>query len=68
MSISIDSVRVGKKYSLRNIREYHEFRTVKALGEKDFLCEDIHTLERYLLSDLTAYGKGNDYEFFELEK
>jgi hypothetical protein len=67
MSISVESVRVGKKYFLKNNREYHEFKILKAAKKNDFVCEDLSTMENYLLSELTAYGIGRDYEFFELE-
>lgn len=67
MSISIKTVRVGKKYYIRNFDEYHEFRTVRAVGDEDFLCQDLNSLEYYKLSELTAYGKGSDYAFFEVE-
>lgn len=67
MSISIETVRVGKDYYLVNYGEIHEFRVTKASGYKDFKCQDLLTLEEYSLSDLTAYGKGKDFEFYELE-
>ncbi len=67
MSISVESVRVGKKYFMQNNREYHEFKILKATGQNDFLCEDLSSMEHYLLSELTAYGIGKDYEFYELE-
>ncbi|MBK6266503.1 hypothetical protein JKA74_15770 [Marivirga sp. S37H4] len=67
MSISIETVRVGKKYYLKNHREYHEFVVLKAIGQNDFVCKDLNSLERFSLNELTAYGKGSDYEFFELE-
>ncbi len=67
MSISVESVRVGKRYFMQNNREYHEFKILKATGRNDFLCEDLSSMEQYLLSELTAYGIGSDYEFYELD-
>jgi hypothetical protein len=67
MSISIETVRVGKDYYLINYGEIHEFTIFKATGHKDFVCKDLYTLEEYNLSELTAYGKGRDFEFYELE-
>jgi hypothetical protein len=67
MSISIETVRVGKDYYLVNYGEVHEFKVTKAIGYKDFKCQDINTLEEYDLSELTAYGKGKDFEFYEIE-
>jgi len=68
MSISIETVRVGKDYYLVNYGEVHEFRVTKAVGLKDFKCQDLHTLEHYNLSELTAYGKGKDFEFYEIQE
>ncbi|SMG50937.1 hypothetical protein SAMN05661096_03773 [Marivirga sericea] len=67
MSISIDTVRVGKVYYMVNYGDIHEFRVTKAIGYKDFECKDMTTLEEFNLSELTAYGKGKDYEFYEVE-
>ena len=66
MSISIDTVRVGKKYYLINFGELHEFTILKAVDLKDFLCKDLNSLELYKLSELTAYGIGVDFEFYEI--
>jgi len=67
MSISIETVRVGKDYYLVNYGEVREFKVTQASGYKDFKCQDLLTLEEYNLSELTAYGKGEDFEFYELE-
>ncbi len=67
MSISIETVRVGKDYYLVNYGEIHEFTVTKATGYKDFLCKDLHSLEEFKLSELTAYGKGKDFEFYGLD-
>ncbi len=67
MSISIETVRVGKDYYLINYGEVHEFRVTKATGHKDFVCKDLTTLEEFNLSELTAYGKGKDFEFYGLD-
>ena len=66
MPISIETVRVGKRYVLLNYGEQHEFDVVKAVGEKDFLCKDLNSLEQFKLSELTQYGKGKDYDFYSL--
>jgi hypothetical protein len=67
MSISLETVRVGKDYYMINYGEVHEFAITKATGQNDFLCKDKHSLEEYRLSELTAYGKGSDFEFYGLE-
>ncbi|WKV12874.1 hypothetical protein [Marivirga harenae] len=67
MSISIETVRVGKDYYMVNYGEVHEFKVTNATGYKDFICKDLTTLEEYTLSELTAYGKGKDFEFYEID-
>lgn len=67
MSISIETVRVGKEYYLINFGETHEFSITRATGIKDFVCKDLHTLEEFNLSELTAYGTGKDFEFYAIE-
>lgn len=66
MSISIDTIRVGKKYYLVNHGERHEFKVMEKLMDRDFAVQDLHTLEKYTLADLIRYGKGKDYELHEL--
>ena len=65
--LSFDVLRVGKKYSLINFGEIHEFIVEYILSNGDFNVKNIHTLERYLLKDLIKFGKGNDFEIREIE-
>ena len=64
--LSLDVLRVGKKYKLVNYGEVHEFEIEKALSNRNFRVKDIHTLERYKLEDLIKFGKGKDFEIREL--
>jgi hypothetical protein len=66
MSISIDTIRIGKKYFIVNYGERHEFIVLKRISEHNFLLKDLMTLEKYELQDFLMYGKGKDYELFEL--
>ena len=66
MSISVDTIRIGKKYYIVNYGERHEFIVLKRISEKNFLIEDLLTLEKYELQEFMAYGKGDDFELFEL--
>ena len=66
MPISVDTVRVGKRYVLINYGEEHTFDVIKAEGKNDFLCKDVLSLEHFLLHELTLYGKGPDYDFYAL--
>lgn len=65
--LSPDVLRVGKKYRLVNFNESNDFEVEQILSNGDMTVKDIHTLERYQLSELTRYGKGNDFEIRELD-
>ncbi|WKZ59282.1 MAG: hypothetical protein QY309_15625 [Cyclobacteriaceae bacterium] len=65
--LSLDVLRVGKKYKLINYGEVNEFVVEHILGNGDFKVKNIHTLERYLLKDLIKFGQGKDFEIRELE-
>ena len=64
--LSFDALRVGKKYKLVNYGEIHEFEIETAVSSRDFRVKDVHTLERYKLNDLIKFGKGKDFEIWEL--
>ncbi|MDN5201505.1 hypothetical protein QQ008_09040 [Fulvivirgaceae bacterium BMA10] len=66
MAISWDTLRVGKKYYLKNYGEKSEFEVLEVIGKSDFKLKDLYTLESYMLSDLVRYGKGKDYDLQEL--
>ncbi len=63
--LAYSSLRTGKNYRLTNFGEVYEFRICKILI-KDFDLQDLHTLERYLMSDLTKFGHGKDFEILEI--
>ncbi len=63
--IAYNSLRAGKKYRLINYGESFEF-TLVDIGSSDFQLKDLHTLEVYHLSDLTRYGKGEDFCIWEI--
>ncbi|MFT4847482.1 MAG: hypothetical protein ACI83B_000001, partial [Sediminicola sp.] len=42
-------------------------KVMSAVGRNDFLCKDLTSLDEYLLSELTAYGKSKDYDFYGLD-
>ena len=66
MSISIDTIRIGKKYYIVNYGERHEFIVLRRIAENNFLVKDLLSLEKYELQEFIAYGKGSDFELFEL--
>ena len=67
MSLAFSSIRVGKKYRLTNFEEISEFEVLESVGRKDFKLKDIHTLEKYSISDLIKFGRGTDYSLWEIE-
>jgi len=64
--LALSSLRVGKKYRLTNFGDSNEFVIERVLGSNDFAVKDLLTLERYRLKDLYKFGKGNDFEIWEL--
>ncbi len=65
--MSIDNLRIGKTYFLRNYGETSSFLVMESTGESDFKLKDLLTMEVYLLSDLLKYGVGNDFDLYELD-
>jgi hypothetical protein len=63
---SLEVLRIGKKYRLKNFGESHEFEVEARLGSQDYKVKDLLTLERYRLIELISYGKGNDFEVEEI--
>ncbi|GAB3526908.1 hypothetical protein GCM10027443_02640 [Pontibacter brevis] len=66
MAISIDNLRKGKKYRLKNYGEEFEFQVVEMPEEGVYKVKDLNTLDTYLLHELVKYGKGKDYDLDEL--
>jgi hypothetical protein len=64
--LSFDVLRTGKKYSLINHGERHEFVIENILVNGDFKVKDLLTLERYHLKDLIKYGRGKDFLLEEI--
>lgn len=65
--LSINAMRVGWRYRLKNYDETYEFETIKKLNNDNFLLKDLHTLEKYELLDLVKFGKGKDFEIREMD-
>jgi hypothetical protein len=64
--LSMDVLRVGKKYSLVNFRERYEFIIEEIQANRNFKLKDLHTLERMSMNDLIRFGKGPDFEIRDL--
>ncbi|MCC5929380.1 MAG: hypothetical protein JJU28_09065 [Cyclobacteriaceae bacterium] len=65
--MSIDNMRVGKSYFLKNHGEMTSFIILESRGVGDFLIKDLLSLEVYPFSILMRYGRGNDFDLREIE-
>jgi len=66
MPIGFDTLRVGKKYLIRNYGEVNRVEVLERTAEGDFIVKDLLSLERYKLSDIVKYGKSKDFDLFEI--
>jgi len=64
--MSIDNMRIGKNYFIRNHGEKTSFTVLETAGENDFVIKDLLTLETYHFGQLITYGIGEDFELYEL--
>lgn len=64
--LAFSSMRVGKKYRLINYGEQSEFTMMEVVSRNDYKLKDIFSLEFYFMSDLTRFGKGEDFELREI--
>ncbi len=65
--LSLDVLRVGKRYRVINFGDRHDFVIERVLTNGDFNVKDIHTLERYRLKEIFQFGKGHDFEIRDLD-
>lgn len=66
MGISIDTVRVGKKYKLINNSDITEFQIMEKISNTNFLIKDLTSLDIYQFERLVQFGNGSDYCLDEL--
>ena len=66
--MSFDTIRIGKKYKLINFGESFEFTAERKVGNGDYLLKDIYTLETYQLKELIKFGKGKDFDFYQIDE
>lgn len=64
--MSFNAMRVGWKYKLMNHGELFEFEVIAPLEGENLLLKDVNTLEKYELYDLVKFGRGNDFEVWEI--
>lgn len=66
MAISIDNLRKGRKYRLKNYGEEFDFQVIEIPEDGVFKVKDLTTLDTFMLHELVKYGKGKDYDLDEL--
>ena len=64
--MSIDNMRVGKNYFLKNYGETTSFAVLESVGHNDFKIKDLLSLEIYTFNSLLQYGRGEDFELYEI--
>ncbi|HYG38843.1 MAG TPA: hypothetical protein VD908_09495 [Cytophagales bacterium] len=66
MAIAFDTLRVGKKYMIKNYGETNRVEVVERTSEGDFVVKDLLTLEKYKISEIIKYGRSKDFDLQEL--
>ena len=66
MPISLDNLRVGRKYLLVNQGEIRKLEIISRLRGVNFKVKDLDTLEYYTIEELLQWGRGKDYDLDEL--
>lgn len=66
MPLSLDNLRVGRRYTLKNYGEERQIEILSRLNRENFKVKDLATLEIYELEELLRWGIGPDYELDEL--
>jgi len=65
-TMSIDNMRVGKNYFIKNHGETTSFSVLETIDTRDFKIKDLLSLEIYSFGLLIEYGFGADFELFEI--
>ena len=64
--ISINVIRLGKKYRLTNFGDVSEFEVTHFLERDNYKLKDLFTMEQYELKELFQFGKGKDFAIEEI--
>ncbi|MCG8306052.1 MAG: hypothetical protein MI975_01585 [Cytophagales bacterium] len=64
--MSIDNMRVGKNYFIKNHGETTSFSVLATSGVNDFKIKDLLSLEIYQFGRLIEFGIGEDFELYEI--
>ncbi len=66
MALSFDNLQTGHNYFLRNYGEETSFVVLDILDDGNLKVKHLETLEIFMLHELIRYGRGNDYDLFEI--
>lgn len=66
MPLSLDNLRVGRKYELTNMGETRQLEIIARLRGTNFKVKDLDTLEFYTIEELLQWGTGKDYDIDEI--
>ncbi len=66
MPVSTDNLKVGKKYVLINHGEKREFIVMERIDMRNYHIKDLLTLEVTQFYEYIMYGRGKDYDLYEL--
>lgn len=66
MALALNSLQQGHIYMIRNYGEEIEFEVIDIRSDSEIEVKHLHTLEKFLLSEITRYGKGMDYDLREI--
>jgi hypothetical protein len=67
MPQSIDTLRIGHCYEITNYGEKIRFILMEIIDDDHYMIKNLETLDLFNLFDLVRYGKGKDYDLFEIE-
>lgn len=66
MTMSLDNLKIGKKYRVCNYGEESNFTVLERLRETDYKVKDLLSLDVYKFSDLIKYGMSEDFDIHEI--
>jgi hypothetical protein len=63
---AFDTLRVGHCYTITNYGETVKFTLLEIVNGSEYRIKNLETLEIFNLFDLLKYGKGKDFDLFEI--
>ncbi|NMM47021.1 hypothetical protein [Marinigracilibium pacificum] len=65
LHMSFNGLRVGNHYKVKNFGEVYIFEVVERIGELNYKCKDVVSLETFEFEDIIRYGIGKDFDLDE---